>query len=72
MGLCTIWRRHALQVMKLCLKALEARVAQDDLILTERQITASEKAKVDNEAREFEGECPGYCGAQDTFNVGII
>jgi hypothetical protein len=21
---------------------------------------------------EFEGECPGYCGAQDTFYVGTL
>jgi transglutaminase-like putative cysteine protease len=21
---------------------------------------------------EFESECPGYCGAQDTFNVGTM
>jgi transposase InsO family protein len=32
-----------------------------------------EKAKEDKEARgEFESECPGYCGAQDTFYVGTL
>jgi hypothetical protein len=36
--------------------------------LTEAQIAALEKAKADKEAHgEFESECPGYCGAQDTF-----
>ena len=32
-----------------------------------------EKAKADKQAHsEFESECPGYCGAQDTFYVGTM
>jgi len=32
-----------------------------------------EKAKADKEAQgEFVSECPGYCGAQDTFYVGTL
>ena len=43
------------------------------ILLTEAQITALEKAKADKEAHgEFESECPGYCGAQDTFYVGTL
>lgn len=41
------------------------------VVLTEGQLAALEKAKADKEAHgEFESECPGYCGAQDTFYVG--
>jgi hypothetical protein len=42
-------------------------------VLTETQVVALEKAKADIEAHgEFESECPGYCGAQDTFYVGTL
>jgi transposase len=67
-GVRGVWKRQGLENLNKRLRALEAKVARESHILTEAQLAALEKAKVEKEAHgEFESECPGYCGAQDTF-----
>ncbi|MEW5799116.1 MAG: IS481 family transposase [Bacteroidota bacterium] len=68
-----IWKRNNLETFKKRLSALEAKMAQEQLILTEDQLKALERKKEEQEAHgEIETEHPGYLGAQDTYYVGTI
>lgn len=72
-GVRSIWLRNDLGNFKQRLKALEAKVAEDGIILTESQVQALERKKLDDEAcGEIDTAHPGYLGSQDTFYVGTF
>jgi transposase InsO family protein len=72
-GVRSVWLRHNLENFKKRLNALEEKVANEGIILSDAQVAALEKKKHDDEAcGEIETQHPGYLGSQDTFYVGNL
>lgn len=72
-GVRSVWLRHQLANFRDRLKALEVKVANEGIILTDAQVVALERKKYDDEAcGEIETAHPGYLGSQDTFYVGTF
>ncbi|HEY6528395.1 MAG TPA: IS481 family transposase [Cellvibrionaceae bacterium] len=70
-GVRSIWLRQGLESFKKRLRALEDKVAREGILLSESQVAALERKKMDDEASgEIETHHPGYLGSQDTFYVG--
>jgi transposase InsO family protein len=72
-GVRSIWLRNQLSNFKDRLKALEIKVANEGIVLSDNQVAALERKKEDDVAcGEIETHHPGYLGAQDTFYVGNL
>ena len=72
-GIRSVWVRNQLSCFKDRLRALEEKMAKENMILTESQVQALEKKKNDDlVSGEIETAHPGYLGSQDTFYVGTL
>ena len=72
-GVRSVWLRNDLANFRDRLKALEAKVQAEGIILSDAQVAALEKKKEDDAVcGEIETAHPGYLGSQDTFYVGTL
>lgn len=72
-GVRCAWIRSNLETFKKRLIALEKKVQEEGIILSDSQVVALEKKKDDDIAfGEIETAHPGYLGSQDTFYVGCL
>ena len=72
-GIRSVWLRNQLSCFKDRLRALEEKMAKENMILTESQVQALEKKKNDDlVSGEIETAHPGYLGSQDKFYVGTL
>ena len=72
-GVRNIWVRNDLEHFTKRLRLLEQKSAELGLVLTESQVAALEKKKLDDEVcGEIDTQHPGYLGSQDTFYVGTL
>lgn len=72
-GVRSIWVRHGVENFKKRLRALEAKVAAEGILLTDNRVAALERKKLDDEAcGEIETHHPGYLGSQGTVYVGNL
>jgi transposase InsO family protein len=70
-GVRSVWLRTGLQTFRQRLTALEKKVAEEGIVLTESQVAALERKREEQlECGEIETAHPGYLGSQDTFYVG--
>ncbi|MDR1056183.1 MAG: hypothetical protein LBL90_10295 [Prevotellaceae bacterium] len=60
-GVRSIWQRNDMEIFQKRLKALSSKVSQEGIILSEEQVAALEKAKVEKETHgEIEAHHPCY------------
>lgn len=72
-GVRSIWLRHDLQTMNEASKSAASQIRSRRAGVDRSPAGRAGARQTGKKAHgEFESECPGYCGAQDTFYVGSL